>query len=281
MISLSAAGQYVYPGQDLTLTAYGLPNTKIDLIERSDRVLGLIPTHVDYTVASHVSDSNGIVTFHVTMQAIGTVTFYAHQACNFLGICDQSNDVPISVIARPADSQPAPAPGTTTVLALTANKSVVVSGDVVTFLITGTPGTQVRLMHRIPTGDAKVADLSLDINGQARTTWTPAAQQSYTFYAETGACILWGALGCTKSNEVTISVTAGPCAPWDIACQLTGAGGEAGGESFTKWLGETGKTVIILVVVLAFVYILAVYVVPGILTSAAAGTAKKVTPGGG
>ena len=280
MISLSAATQYVYPGQDLALTAYGLPNTKIDLIERSDRVLGLIPTHVDYTVASHVSDSNGIVTFHVTMQAIGTVTFYAHQSCNFLGICDQSNDVSISVIAKTADGQPAPG-STTQALGLTADKSVIVSGDVVTFLVTGAPGTQVRLMHRIPTGDNKVADLSLDINGQAKTTWTPAAQQSYTFYVETGACILWGALGCTKSNEVTISVTAGPCAPWDIACQLTGAGGEEGGESFTKWLADTGKTVIILVVILAFVYILAVYVVPGVLTSAAAGTTKKVISGGG
>jgi hypothetical protein len=53
---------------------------------------------------------------------------------------------------------------------------------------------------------------------------------------------------------------------------LTG-GGEAGTgplAGFQEWLGETGKMVVIMVVVIAALYLGVVYILPGLMAGAAA-----------
>lgn len=304
MIGLSAASNYAYVGDPFTLTVHGSPGTKTELVQRGSGMpwWTAIPTLTaagilvglfanDTVIATATTDATGKADFTVTIYTVANVTYFARQNCMLIiAICDDSNDVTIGALAKPGvptattppttgGTTPATVQGPGSPLVLSADKAEAASGDTITFKVTGPPGTKLSVMHRIPTGDSEVASLVLDINGNGGVTWKPAAQGSYVFYAQSGSCMLWGTLDCKKSNEVTITVTKGACAPLDIWCILTG-GGE-GGESFTKWLGDTGKTVVIIAVIMILLYVFIVYFAPGVIKgvskSAAAGAAGGAT----
>jgi len=275
MITLTGPGA-VYTGQEFTLTAQGNPGGQIQLMEQR------FPA--DVVISVKTADSSGRADFYLQVAQAGVVNFYAQQSCTFI-FCDKSS--PITVSANPhgttGDGTTIPTPTPESPLVLAVEKAVVTADEAVKFTLTGPPGMQVDLMWKTLI-DQRIATVYLDgVTGRGTSTYIPPNQGMKTFYAQQAGALCTAALGylgCKISNDVTVTVTSGPCEPGDIGCILTGGGTGGALGDFTAWAADVGKWVILALVVLLFLYIGLVYILPEVTGKAAGAAARGAVRGG-